>query len=103
MRDAVGQLLPHLDGVEIDEAVDVGAELVVAARVRSRQAGCQACAVPSSRVHSRYRRTLADAPVAGRPIRIVLSVRRFFYDNSASTTTAISDQVARSRRAGRRR
>ncbi|MEV0136804.1 hypothetical protein AB0H83_51320 [Dactylosporangium sp. NPDC050688] len=73
MRDAVGQLLPHLSGIEIDAVVDAGSELVITARVRGQQAGCQACAVLSSRVHSRYRRTLMDAPVAGRPVRVLVT------------------------------
>jgi len=32
----------------------------------------------STRVHSRYRRHLADLPVSGRPVEVVLLVRRFF-------------------------
>lgn len=42
---------------------------------------CPVCGVCSTRVHSRYQRTLADLPWAGLPVRITLAVRRFFCDN----------------------
>ncbi|WP_327002719.1 ISL3 family transposase [Dactylosporangium sp. NBC_01737] len=93
MRDAVGQLLPHLNGIKIDAVVDAGSELVVTARVRGHQAGCQACAASSSRVHSRYRRTLMDAPIAGRPVRVLLWVRRFFCENAACGAKTFTEQV----------
>ena len=35
----------------------------------------------STRVHSRYRRHVADLPVSGRPIAVWLTVRRFFCDH----------------------
>ncbi|MFF8946004.1 transposase family protein [Streptomyces sp. NPDC014864] len=38
------------------------------------------CGVSSVRVHSWYRRCLADAAVGGRPVAIDLSVRRLFCD-----------------------
>src|SRR5262245_48809864 len=39
---------------------------------------CPQCGEFSTRVHSRYTRTLADLPWQGRAIRIELRVRRFF-------------------------
>ncbi|MEV8510583.1 transposase family protein [Actinoplanes sp. NPDC051475] len=57
------------------------AEVVFTATVRGEVGVCPACSKPSVRVHSRYRRTLTDAPVAGRLIRILLRVRRFFCGN----------------------
>jgi transposase len=86
-------LLGHLNGIEIDEVVDTGAGLVIAARVRARQAGCRGCAMPSVRVHSRYRRMLADVPVGGRPTRIVLWVRRFFCANAVCEVQTFVEQV----------
>jgi transposase len=41
---------------------------------------CPACGTNSRRVHSRYRRRLADLPIAGRPVRLALLARRFFCD-----------------------
>jgi hypothetical protein len=37
----------------------------------------------AARVHSSYRRHLADAPITGRPVVVVRRVRRFFCDNDA--------------------
>ncbi|MFE2322303.1 transposase family protein, partial [Streptomyces sp. NPDC059441] len=38
---------------------------------------CPGCGMPSWRVHGRYVRRLGDAPVAGSPVVIELTVRRF--------------------------
>jgi transposase len=94
VRDAVERLLPHLSGIEIDDVVDAGCDYVVAAQVRGGEAGCPSCESPSSRVHSRYRRTVADVPVAGRPVRIMLWVRRFFCDNAACGARTFVEQVS---------
>jgi transposase len=40
-------------------------------------AACPRCAVPSSSVHSRYQRRLADLPWGTRAVRIQLTVRKF--------------------------
>ena len=39
---------------------------------------CPACGNRSSRVHSRYWRTLADLPWEGIPVQILLRARKFF-------------------------
>ncbi len=44
----------------------------------ARRACCPICGRPSGKVHSRYYRTLADLPLGGRTVQIVLAVRRFF-------------------------
>jgi len=44
---------------------------------------CPACGQPSTRVHSRYQRHLADLPWAQITVTIDLRVRRFFCDNAA--------------------
>jgi transposase len=47
--------------------------------LESREAvrSCPKCKTPSSRVHSRYMRTLTDLPCPGRTVRLQLQVRRF--------------------------
>src|SRR5271166_3887180 len=61
-----------VDGVVSDESG-------VAITVHSTSSGnaCPECGSVSERVHSRYRRCLADLPMAGRPVRIVVMARRF--------------------------
>src|SRR2546421_603137 len=52
---------------------------VTIALASSRPAvACPACGSPSQRVHSRYRRTLADLPWQGLAVQLDLEVRRFF-------------------------
>ena len=48
----------------------------------------------STRVHSRYRRHLADLPVAGRPVEVKLTVRRFFCDHIDCSAGTFVEQVS---------
>lgn len=51
-------------------------------RVRSESAAsaCPGCGTKSERVHSKYQRHLADLPIAGRSVRLVVLARRFHCD-----------------------
>ncbi|WP_373304966.1 transposase family protein [Streptomyces bluensis] len=42
---------------------------------------CPACTVASDRVHSTYRRCLADMPVGDQPVSIELTVRRLYCEH----------------------
>ena len=74
-------LLPHLSPVVIDNIDCVDGAVVIAAHPRARGSRCRRCGQVSTRVHSRYRRQLADLPVAGRPVEVWLTVRRCFCDH----------------------
>jgi len=52
--------------------------ITIVARLRLPTSICPDCRVPSSRVHSRYERRLADLPWQGRPVVIRFRARRFF-------------------------
>jgi transposase len=54
---------------------------------------CPKCLQLSSRIHSRYRRKLADLPWANIPVRIEICVRRFFCDNPACTRGIFSERL----------
>jgi transposase len=86
-------LLPHLAGVAV-ERVDCRPDLVDL-RVHARQeAGvCARCGGVATRVHSRYERTLADAPMAGRRVSIRLHVRRFFCPTTDCPIRTFVEQV----------
>lgn len=64
-------------------------------RVRSTadSALCPICGRPSSRVHSRYTRMLADLPWHGTPVRLELSVRRFFCDGLACSRKIFTERL----------
>jgi transposase len=74
-RFRVQPLLP--DGLIVEHLESDGAEVVAVARSRSATSSCPACGRVSTRVHSRYERSLADLPAHGRRVRIRLQVRRF--------------------------
>ena len=86
-------LLPHLSPVVIDDIDCVDAALVIAAHPRARGSRCRRCGRVSTRVHSRYRRQLADLPVAGRPVEVWLTVRRFFCDHLDCSAYTFVEQM----------
>ena len=68
-------LIPR--GFVADEAVnDVDGALITMRPARSTSL-CPACGAISGRIHSRYSRRLADLPIAGRRVQLVLLARRF--------------------------
>src|SRR5713226_4117653 len=52
---------------------------------------CPDCHQPSGRIHSRYRRTLADLPCQGRAVRLLVQVRRFFCDAPACSRKTFAE------------
>lgn len=78
--DAVGLLVmffPHLAGTRVSRVADTGDAVVVFASAAGAEACCPRCGRPSSRVHGRYERLLADGAAGGRPVLVALTVRRF--------------------------
>src|SRR3546814_14890626 len=62
---------------------------------------CPACGAASRRVHSRYRRRIADLPSAGRSVKLTATVRRFRCDavmcGRSNFTETLADSVHRPR------
>ncbi|MEV2223984.1 transposase family protein [Nocardia vinacea] len=56
-------------------------------------AQCPGCGTASGRVHSRYRRRLADAAIAGRTLVLLLVVRRFICANTGCEARTFVEQV----------
>jgi transposase len=46
-----------------------------------RTCRCPLCGAESDAVHSRYQRRISDLPCVGQPIRLLLTVRKFFCHN----------------------
>jgi len=92
-------LLPQLSPVVIDRVDRVDGVVVIAAHPRARgslcRRLCRRCGRVSTRVHSRYRRHLADLPVSGRPVAVWLTVRRFFCDHVDCSACTFVEQVYR--------
>ncbi|PZS22937.1 MAG: ISL3 family transposase [Pseudonocardiales bacterium] len=63
------------------------------ASTRDGPAACPGCGTAPARVHSRYERTLGDAGVGGRPLTILLQVRRLFCDSTECGRVTFVEQV----------
>jgi transposase len=64
-------------GFRVDRISIDGLTTCIEARGVSATGQCPFCGSISARVHSRYRRQLADLPFAGRVVRVSLTARRF--------------------------
>jgi transposase len=77
---SIPALLPAGDGIHIEcitsQADAIGIHLVT----KAASAPCSLCGHPSSRVHSRYQRTLSDLPWNRVAVQIKIKVRKFFCD-----------------------
>ncbi|WP_411111523.1 transposase [Streptomyces sp. c-19] len=71
-------------------------DVVVAVHARTRSgepAGCTGCGQLSGWCHSRYVRSLAAVTLTGRPLRINVSVRRLYCENTACPKVTFAEQV----------
>lgn len=82
-----GSVFPR--GFVIDH-VEVGTGLTITARPVAALTRCPDCNQPSSRIHSRYTRTL---PVAGQCVVIDISVRRFRCIGSDCRTKIFAERL----------
>lgn len=89
--DLCARLLPpplHVETLTIETH-----HLTLGALVTTPTASCPTCAQPARRLHSRYRRTLADLPWAALPVRLSLQVRRFFCDLPSCGRQTFTERV----------
>lgn len=73
------------EGFAVEGADTSGAAMVIAVRAMSTSSPYPACASPSLRIHSRYRRRLPDLPVGGR-VMLLTTIARRFYCNAVGRT-----------------
>src|SRR5260370_33145936 len=74
-------IIPDLSDLVIEQ-VRMTNEVTITVRAASPTAPCPCCGTLSKRIQSRYTRTLRDLPASGRPVHLVLHVRRFFCQES---------------------
>lgn len=70
-------LLPFPECLEITSISEASEEVVVRVTSHRPTSRCLLCGTPSSTIHSYYRRKPRDLPCAGRPIRLLLTVKKF--------------------------
>ncbi len=77
----------RIEQVLIDELVTVtlGSKLLTVV--------CPSCGQESQRIHSHYQRKPRDLPVSGRPVRLIIEVRRFFCDNGSCQRKTFAEQM----------
>ena len=83
-------LFPRLAGLDLEHAEDLGEMVLITARTRTASLACRGCGAVSAQVHDRYWRSLADG---GRPVQVVLEVRRFCCGNPACEVATFAEQV----------
>lgn len=78
-----------------DLAVDTQAqEVTVELEAIAPSCPCPSCQMPAERIHSHYRRTLADLPWASLIVRLSLLVRKFFCDNAACPRKIFTERLS---------
>ena len=70
-------IIPDLSDLVIEQ-VSMTNEVTITVRAASPTAPCPCCGIISKRIQSRYTRTVRDLPASGRPVHLVVQVRRFF-------------------------
>lgn len=76
-------LLPDLPGCSVQEVSQTEETLVITACATTSSASCPDCQHISSHVHSTYTRSPKALPSSGRPVLLLLQVRRFRCANPA--------------------
>ena len=70
-------LLPKVPGLRLEDALIDADTVSLTLASTSLPAACPVCGHATARLHSRYRRTVADLAWSGRRVRLLLSVRKF--------------------------
>ncbi|HEX5300700.1 MAG TPA: ISL3 family transposase [Streptosporangiaceae bacterium] len=91
--DLLVVLFPHLAGLDLVSVEDLGGGVRITARTRTARLACRGCGAVSAQVHDRYRRCLADLACGGRPVQVVLEVRRFCCGSPACPVATFAEQV----------
>lgn len=85
-------IFPDLPDIQVEE-VEVAFEITLTLRTTSPTAPCPSCGTHSSHIQSRYTRTLRDLPSIGRPIRLIVHVRRFFCKQSTCAQKIFAERL----------
>jgi transposase len=88
----VQQFLPHLMPFRLLAYAWSDGAWHLHLKTRRRSAACPRCQRRSTAVHSLYRRTIADMPIAGTQVLIHLQVRRFFCRHAACPRRIFAEQ-----------
>jgi transposase len=91
MRTAT--LLPDADALHLETLVADGDAITVVVTTRGDTARCPDCGQPSTRLHSRKRRRIADLPWQGLAVSLDLQLRRFYCRTPACARRTFTERV----------
>lgn len=86
-------LFPLPDDLEITSVSDSPEEVLVHVTSSRSSSPCPQCSTPSSAIHSSYCRHPRDLPCVGRPIRLELTVRKFFCRNPNCSRKVFTERL----------
>jgi transposase len=82
------------EGLEV-ESLDVADQVITLTVLSTQQnPSCPLCGTSASRIHSHYRRQLTDMSCAGRRLRLILQVRKFFCDEKTCARKIFTERLA---------
>jgi transposase len=88
-------LFPLPEGLELTSVSDTKEEVLVRVTSHRQTSVCPLCSTPSSTIHSYYRHHPLDLPWVGRPIRLLLPVKKFFCREPECSRKIFTERVRR--------
>src|SRR5260370_41783012 len=73
--------------------VNIADEITLTMNTTSLTTACPSCGTDSSRIQSRYTRTLHDLPASGRPVHLIVHARRFFCTKSTCAQKTFTERL----------
>lgn len=86
-------ILPDPTQLHLIHLSSTAAEITAVVQTAAESASCPLCGRCSSRVYSRYVRSVAHVPWHGVPFRLRLHVRRFFCDEPTCSRTIFAERL----------
>jgi transposase len=96
-------LLPDVPDLHLDAILTEDQTIYITMTSTQPTAACPVCAEASSRIHSRYQRSVRDLPWAGHTVQVLLHVRRFFCSTSSCERKIFAERLGATIRAFARR
>src|SRR5260370_3976225 len=86
-------LLALPEGMQIDQIQASQNEVSITVIATHPTSCCPLCSHPSSSIHSRYCRTVRNAPCSGRNVQLTLCVRKFFCRNPLCARKVFTERL----------
>ena len=88
-------LLADFQALTLESLTSKDTQVVLVVKTIQSVASCPKCHKPSSRIHSRYQRTVADLPWQGVSVQLQLLTRRFFCTDKTCARRIFCERLPR--------